>query len=190
MKASVLTLLVAVAILSTVAEASAAQNEIVIQRKITHSHHVIAFFQKHGWMRASHKSSCIQVPWRKTCKIARRTYKRHMVRLPKLRELLVPVGEAEIRAYLYAVLPDDEANCLARIIEPETGGTWSPTIWNGQGSGAYGLPQALPGYKMASAGSDWATNPKTQIRWMISYAESRYGGPCEAYWYRERNGTY
>lgn len=44
------------------------------------------------------------------------------------------------------------------------------------GSGAYGIPQALPGYKMAEMGNDWETNPVTQIRWMIQYVNGRYGG--------------
>ena len=52
-------------------------------------------------------------------------------------------------------------------------------------SGAYGIPQALPGSKMASKGSDWQTNPVTQIRWMIDYVNGRYGGWPQAlnYWY-------
>ena len=52
-------------------------------------------------------------------------------------------------------------------------------------SGAYGIPQALPGNKMASAGADWETNPVTQIRWMINYVNGRYGGWNQAlnYWY-------
>lgn len=52
-------------------------------------------------------------------------------------------------------------------------------------SGAYGIPQALPGSKMSSMGSDWATNPVTQIRWMIGYVNGRYGGWQQAldYWY-------
>ena len=51
-------------------------------------------------------------------------------------------------------------------------------------SGAYGIPQALPGNKMASAGADWETNPVTQIRWMAGYV-SRYGGWQGAlnFWY-------
>ena len=51
-------------------------------------------------------------------------------------------------------------------------------------SGAYGIPQALPGSKMAAAGADWETNPVTQIRWMSGYV-SRYGGWQEAinFWY-------
>lgn len=52
-------------------------------------------------------------------------------------------------------------------------------------SGAYGIPQALPGSKMAAYGSDWETNPVTQIRWMISYVNGRYGGWSQAasWWY-------
>lgn len=52
-------------------------------------------------------------------------------------------------------------------------------------SGAYGIPQALPGSKMAAMGSDWATNPVTQIKWMIGYVNGRYGGWSQAleYWY-------
>ena len=52
-------------------------------------------------------------------------------------------------------------------------------------SGAYGIPQALPGSKMAAFGSDWETNPITQIKWMISYVNGRYGGWAQAsnWWY-------
>lgn len=52
-------------------------------------------------------------------------------------------------------------------------------------SGAYGIPQALPGSKMAAFGADWETNPVTQIRWMISYVNGRYGGWSQAsnFWY-------
>ena len=48
-------------------------------------------------------------------------------------------------------------------------------------TGAYGIPQALPGTKMASAGADWQTNPVTQIRWMIGYVTGRYGGWNQAW---------
>jgi len=48
-------------------------------------------------------------------------------------------------------------------------------------SGAYGIPQALPGSKMASAGSDWKTNPATQIEWGLNYIDNRYGTPCSAW---------
>lgn len=57
-------------------------------------------------------------------------------------------------------------------------------------SGAYGIPQALPGTKMASAGADWQTNPVTQIRWMISYVNGRYGGWTGAMNYWNAHGNY
>lgn len=67
--------------------------------------------------------------------------------------------------------------CLDRLWTRESG-------WNHRAaspSGAYGIPQALPGHKMASAGDDWRSNPITQIRWGLDYIESRYGSPCEAW---------
>jgi hypothetical protein len=70
------------------------------------------------------------------------------------------------------------AACLEGVIAVEDP-SYSPTQWNLGGSGAYGLPQALPASKMASAGPDWQTNPRTQLRWMVSYV-AEYGGPCGA----------
>lgn len=57
-------------------------------------------------------------------------------------------------------------------------------------SGAYGIPQALPGDKMASAGADWQTDPATQIRWGLGYIQQKYGNPCNAWDYEEANGYY
>ncbi|GEO70433.1 phage tail tape measure protein [Levilactobacillus acidifarinae] len=73
------------------------------------------------------------------------------------------------------------------IITPESG--WNPTIHN-PGSSAYGIPQALPGSKMASAGSDWKTNPITQLKWMKSYVNGRYGGINQALSFRRSHGWY
>ena len=56
--------------------------------------------------------------------------------------------------------------------------------------GAYGIPQALPGSKMASAGADWATNPVTQIRWGLGYIQDRYGSPCGAWGHSQSHGWY
>lgn len=64
------------------------------------------------------------------------------------------------------------------IVSKESG--WNPGATN-RSSGAYGLCQALPGSKMASAGSDWQTNPVTQLRWCNGYAKSRYGSWAAAY---------
>jgi hypothetical protein len=57
-------------------------------------------------------------------------------------------------------------------------------------SGAYGIPQALPGAKMASAGPDWQTNPVTQIRWGLGYISGRYGTPCGAWAHSQATGWY
>ena len=57
-------------------------------------------------------------------------------------------------------------------------------------SGAYGLPQSLPGSKMASAGADWQTNPYTQLKWMYGYMTSRYGSIAGAYNFWQANHWY
>jgi hypothetical protein len=58
------------------------------------------------------------------------------------------------------------------------------------GSGAYGIPQALPGSKMAAFGADWQTNPRTQIEWGLSYISGRYGTPCGAWSSWQAQGWY
>jgi hypothetical protein len=80
--------------------------------------------------------------------------------------------------------------CSWEIIRRETGGTFDHTIPNSQGSGAYGWPQALPGWKMISAGLDWRTNPATQYRWMKGYMNGRYGSSCGALAFHNANGWY
>ena len=64
--------------------------------------------------------------------------------------------------------------------------------WNADNptSSAYGIPQALPGSKMASAGSDWETNPATQIKWGLGYIKDVYGTPCSAQSFKQGNGWY
>jgi len=71
-----------------------------------------------------------------------------------------------------------EFTCLVTLWHRESGWSWSAT---NPSSGAYGIPQSLPGWKMASADSDWLTNPATQISWGLGYIEDRYGSPCRAY---------
>ncbi len=65
---------------------------------------------------------------------------------------------------------------------------WS--VYAANPSGAYGIPQALPGSKMAAYGSDWQTNPATQIKWGLSYIKSRYGSPSAAWSFWQSNGWY
>lgn len=68
-------------------------------------------------------------------------------------------------------------SCLVKLWERES--NWRTTALNSS-SGAYGIPQSLPAEKMASSGSDWRTNPQTQIDWGINYIDQRYGSPCAA----------
>ncbi len=72
---------------------------------------------------------------------------------------------------------DAQFVCLDRLWTRESG--WSQRASGS--SGAYGIPQALPGSKMAAAGSDWASNPRTQITWGLNYIKHRYGSPCGAW---------
>lgn len=82
---------------------------------------------------------------------------------------------------------DDQWSCLDSLWEKES--NWNHTAQNAS-SGAYGIPQSLPGSKMASSGSDWETNPATQIHWGLSYIEDRYGTPCEAWNHSQANNWY
>ncbi len=82
---------------------------------------------------------------------------------------------------------DGEFGALVKLWNRESG--WNPNTRNSS-SGAYGIPQALPASKMASAGSDYMTNYKTQIRWGLSYISSRYGSPSSAWSYFQSNGWY
>ena len=79
-----------------------------------------------------------------------------------------------------------EFSCLVSLWNRESG--WNAHAANP--SGAYGIPQALPGSKMASAGADWRTNPATQIKWGLKYVQDRYGTPCEAWTFKRARGWY
>ncbi|GAA1467449.1 MULTISPECIES: aggregation-promoting factor C-terminal-like domain-containing protein [Nocardiopsis] len=103
----------------------------------------------------------------------------------------VPAGSAKEIA-LQMVLDEGWAadqfhGCLEPLWEKES--NWNHTAQN-PSSGAYGIPQSLPGNKMASHGSDWQTNPATQISWGISYIKDRYGNPCGAWSHSQANNWY
>lgn len=113
---------------------------------------------------------------------ARRDANRRAVLIRELRKRLARHLQASsLRTYA--------GDCLAAIIDRENPG-WDPLRWNTGGSGAYGLPQALPAEKMASAGADWRTNPYTQLRWLRSYARARYGSECGALAWWNAHGSY
>jgi hypothetical protein len=99
-------------------------------------------------------------------------------------------GTAQSTAYgimaSFGFDPKTYFGCLLDIWNRESG--WRYDAENA--SGAYGIPQALPGSKMASAGADWQTDPATQIRWGLGYIKNVYGNPCSAWAFEEANGYY
>lgn len=94
--------------------------------------------------------------------------------------LTPPKTNREIGAELAATYgwTGQQFTCLERLWTGES--NWNHLSYN-RSSGATGIPQSLPGSKMASAGADYMTNPATQIKWGLSYISGRYGTPCSAY---------
>ncbi|WP_307802298.1 ubiquitin-like domain-containing protein [Cellulomonas fengjieae] len=82
---------------------------------------------------------------------------------------------------------DDQFACLLALWNKESG--WRVNAEN-KSSGAYGIPQSLPGSKMATVADDWRTNPATQITWGLNYIGGRYGDPCGAYAASQAKGWY
>lgn len=94
---------------------------------------------------------------------------------------------AEVQAMARQMVPGDQFQCFSNIVDHES--SWNYKATN-PSSGAYGLVQALPAGKMASAGADWQTNPATQIKWGLGYMNDRYGSPCGAWEFWQANNWY
>lgn len=102
------------------------------------------------------------------------------------------LSDEDPRVIAQALLADygwslEQFGCLDSLWTRES--NWRVNADN-PSSSAYGIPQALPGSKMSSAGADWATNPVTQIRWGLGYIADRYGSPCGAWSHSQGNGWY
>jgi hypothetical protein len=90
------------------------------------------------------------------------------------------------------LLPDhgwsqSQFSCLEKLWNKES--RWKVNADN-PSSTAYGIPQALPGNRMAAYGKDWRTNPVTQIKWGLDYIEATYGSPCSAWGHSQAKGWY
>ena len=94
------------------------------------------------------------------------------------------IAEALLPSYGWS---SSEMSCLVPLWMGESG--WRVNAENSS-SGAYGIPQSLPGSKMATAGADWQTNPATQITWGLGYIQERYGSPCGAWGFKQGHGWY
>jgi hypothetical protein len=103
-----------------------------------------------------------------------------------------PPDPGSAKSIAYKMLPSfgfnqgSQYSCLVSLWNRESNWRWDAE----NASGAYGIPQALPGSKMASAGSDWRTNPATQIKWGLGYIQQVYGTPCGAWGHEESAGWY
>ena len=116
-----------------------------------------------------------------------------VVRIPTYSNIISALADPNSpQSYAYALVEArgwsvSEFSCLYDLWTRES--RWRVDAEN-KSSGAYGIPQALPGSKMKSAGDDWQTNFKTQIDWGISYIKNRYGTPCGAWDHSQRKGWY
>jgi hypothetical protein len=104
----------------------------------------------------------------------------------------VPAASGSPRQIAQAMLgsfgwSSSQFSCLDPLWEHES--RWSATAAN-PGSGAFGIPQALPGSRMASAGPDWQTSAATQITWGLRYVKDTYGSPCAAWSHEQATGWY
>lgn len=106
---------------------------------------------------------------------------------------LAPPDPAAAQAIAQQLMPQygfsvsSQWSCLLDLWTQESG--WEYDALNAA-SGAYGIPQALPASQMASVGSDWQTDPTTQIEWGLGYISQRYGTPCSAWYHEENYGWY
>lgn len=118
---------------------------------------------------------------------------------------IVAIGTMDVNDPSTKILTPNEARALAKSMVlargwDESQYTCLNSLWTKESnwrvqaanpsSSAYGIPQSLPGSKMASVGADWRTNAKTQITWGLNYISGRYGTPCGAWGHSQRVGWY
>jgi hypothetical protein len=94
------------------------------------------------------------------------------------------IAEALLPTYGF---DSSQMSCLVPLWMGESGWRWNA---ENSSSGAYGIPQSLPGDKMATVASDWRTNPVTQIKWGLEYIKGSYGSPCGAWDFKQGHGWY
>jgi uncharacterized protein YgiM (DUF1202 family) len=115
-----------------------------------------------------------------------------------LRAITGPNSDTALKAFAASKLGNvQQAQCLSTLWTRESNWNYrainpafSPRQANIPEYQAYGIAQAAPGSKMASAGADWKTNPRTQITWGINYIKGRYGNPCSALTFHTIRGWY
>lgn len=132
-----------------------------------------------------------KVPSKKAKKVVKKK-KVQKKRKKVVRRTYVRFDRIEIQNYAYGLVKsygwsDYDFDCLVKLWYRES--SWNPNAVNPK-SGACGIPQSLPCRKMASEGSDYRTNYKTQVRWGLKYIKARYGSPSGAWSHSQRTGWY
>lgn len=158
----------------------------VFEKRLYKSRTVVDWWNGRGrWALFTRADHCWQVRvsprHRRICFAARASLAAHRARVVRLERLLVPPRPAAVVA---APVVD---GCLSELVARES--RWDVHATNPL-TGAYGLPQALPGSKMAAFGADWRDNPAVQLAWMRSYVAGRYGSSCAALSFQTANGWY
>ena len=128
------------------------------------------------------KKSTKKVQKKKVVKKKKKTYKTYRIAYNK----------SEVQAYAHNLVlsygwSEYDFECLVKLWNRES--NWNLNAVNKR-SGACGIPQSLPCSKMKSAGADYRTNYKTQIRWGLNYIKARYGSPANAWGHSQRKGWY
>lgn len=128
------------------------------------------------------KKSTKKVQKKKVVKKKKKTYKTYRIAYNK----------SEVQAYAHNLVlsygwSEYDFECLVKLWNRES--SWNLNAVNKR-SGACGIPQSLPCSKMKSAGADYRTNYKTQIRWGLNYIKARYGSPANAWGHSQRKGWY
>lgn len=127
-----------------------------------------------------------------TKKVQKKTYKKNRSKKAKKTTYKVAYNKSEVQAYAHDLVlsygwSEYDFECLVKLWNRES--SWNLNAVNKR-SGACGIPQSLPCSKMKSAGADYRTNYKTQIRWGLNYIKARYGSPANAWGHSQRKGWY
>lgn len=116
------------------------------------------------------------------------TYSKKDINAMIKREAMENPSPSNSRAYARTQIRDrQQFSCVGKLWGKES--AWKHRADNPYSS-AYGIPQAMPGNKMEASGKDWRTNPVTQIDWGIKYIKVRYGSPCQAWSFFQKNHWY
>lgn len=119
--------------------------------------------------------------------VKRASRSRTVVQAPVVRKEQASVSRGTYKDYALSLVGAAQFQCLEPLWEHES--SWRTDASNPNGT-AWGIPQALPGSKMASEGADWRTNGRTQIRWGVKYIAERYGNSCNAWAHFQSHNWY